>query len=153
MVDVTIAHVNEYDALGQLMWEAIHAGPSRYSPAQRTAWLPAAPTGAAWAERLDSQQIWVVGDGAPQGFVTLTRDGYVDFAYVHPSVQGRGVFRALMAALEQAARDAGHPRLWTHASLMAQPAFAALGFAVIQHEQIARAGHTLHRAEMEKSLT
>ena len=58
-----------------------------------------------------------------------------------------------MTPLEATARAEWEPRLWTHASLMAQPAFAALGFAVIQHETVARAGQTLSRAQMEKPLT
>ena len=153
MVDVRAAHVNEADALGAVMWDAVHNAPSAYSPAQKEAWVPQLPNGAAWAARLGDQQIWVAEDaGEICGFVTLAGT-YVDFAYVQASAQGRGVMRAMLAVLEAAARAQDAPRLWTHASVMAQPAFAALGFHVIRHETVARSGQTLARAEMEKVLT
>lgn len=153
MLDVREAHVREADALGQIMWDAIHHGPSLYSTAQRAAWMPVVPAGTGWAKRLGDQRIWVAERaGHLAGFVTLADAGYVDFAYVSPQAQGQGVFRALMTTLENAARADAEPRLWTHASLMAQPAFARLGFRVIRHETVERNGQTLDRAEMEKSL-
>ena len=153
---MTITEINaaEAGALGALMWDAIHNGRSVYTPAQRKAWLPTPPAGQAWADRLGDQRIWVARDGAnPVGFVTLAAGDYVDFAYVRSDAQGRGVFGAMMATLESAACENGARRLWTHASLMAQPAFARAGFHVIRHETVARSGETLSRAEMEKPLT
>ncbi|WP_415922209.1 GNAT family N-acetyltransferase [Tateyamaria sp. SN6-1] len=154
MIDVKPVGKDALDRLGALMWDAIHNGPSAYTAAQRQAWLPEVPKGAPWAARVGDQQIWLAQqDGMALGFVTLADGGYVDFAYVHSAAQGRGVFRHLMTALETAARTQGTARLWTHASLMAQPAFARLGFRVIRHEDVARDGQTLSRAEMEKALT
>ncbi|MEL7090849.1 MAG: GNAT family N-acetyltransferase [Pseudomonadota bacterium] len=131
------------------MFAAIHADQSLYSPAQREAWCPRPPQGPDWAKRLAGQRIWVAGE-PPVGFVTLADGGYVDFAYVLPEAQGRGVFRAMMNALEAVATG---PRLWTHASLMAQPAFAALGYDIVHHEVVARGDQTLPRALMEKIRT
>ncbi|APE42168.1 hypothetical protein BOO69_01150 [Sulfitobacter alexandrii] len=138
-------------ALGQLMFDAIRRGTSRYTEAQRAAWLPAPNTGPDWTARLAAQRVWVaVANGVPAGFITLAGEDYIDLAFVAPRSQGKGVFRALYAPLEAAAR--GQPRLRTHASLMAQPAFLALGFHVIRHESVCRAGEVLRRAEMEKLL-
>ncbi|MEL7166078.1 MAG: GNAT family N-acetyltransferase [Pseudomonadota bacterium] len=148
-LDVRQGCVKQADALGRVMWAAIHEGPSLYSTAQRTAWCPHAPQGQQWQERLAGQRIWIAG-APPVGFVTLADGGYVDFAYVLPKAQGQGVFRALMLVLEAVASG---PRLWTHASLMAQPAFAALGYDIVHHEEIARGDQTLHRALMEKMRT
>lgn len=143
----------EADALGRVMWRAIHEGQSAYSQAQRTAWLAAPRQGAPWAERLAKQQVLVVeAMGAPVGF--MTRDGpYIDLAFVLPDWQGRGVFSALCRRIEAEARAAGLRRIWVHASLMAQPAFAAHAFRVIRHETVAQNGQSLPRAEMEKVLT
>ena len=144
----------EAEALGQIMWDAIHREHSHYTPAQRMAWLPASATGEIWEGKLASQSIWVAHDGDRRvGFITLGDNGYVDLAYVAAAAQGRGVFSALLAALEAEARDRTVPRLWTHASLMAQPAFIARGFHVIRHETVERSGQRLARAEMEKVLT
>lgn len=137
-------------ALGALMFDAIHRGPSLYSAAERAAWLAAPNEGPAWSARLSAQHVVVArACGVPVGFITLKED-YIDLAYVAATAQGLGVFRALYTAIEDAA--ARQKRLWTHASLMAQPAFLAVGFHVIQHETVARNGEHLRRAEMEKVL-
>ncbi|MEL6450420.1 MAG: GNAT family N-acetyltransferase [Pseudomonadota bacterium] len=143
----------EADALGRLMFRAIRAGASAYTPAQRTAWCAAPPAGAAWHAKLSKQAVRVAEThGVPVGL--MTRAGaYIDLAYVLPDWQGRGVFSALYARLESEARAEACNRLWVHASLMAQPAFAAKGFRVIRHEMVPRAGQMLPRAEMEKDLT
>ena len=143
----------EEDALGRIMFRAIHDGPSAYSEAQKQAWCALPPEGADWAARLAPMQVRVAeAYGAPVGF--LARDGaYVDFTYVLPDWQGRGVVSALYARTEDDARAAGLRRLWVHASLMAQPVFAAKGFTVVRHERVERFGEFLDRAEMEKVLS
>ncbi|WP_223421046.1 GNAT family N-acetyltransferase [Tateyamaria pelophila] len=142
------------DALGLVMYDAIRSGPSRYTEAQRIAWLDRPPAGGNWAVRLSTQQVWMAeAQGEPLGFLTLDETGYIDLAFVTAAAQGKGVFSALYDALEAAAMEDGLTRLWTHASLMAQPVFEARGFRVIRHETIDRKGETLARAEMEKSLT
>jgi len=139
--------------LGAVMFSAIHEGASLYTAAQRAAWLPAPNGGSAWAERLDAQTVWLaLTDALPVGFVTLASGGYIDFAYVRADAQGRGVFSTLLATLEDEARVSALPRLWTHASLMAEPAFAARGFHVTRRETVTRADQSLARAEMEKVL-
>ncbi len=42
--------------------------------------------------------------------------------------------------------------LWTHASLMAEPAFAKIGFAIRRREQVEIGAETFDRAEMEMRL-
>ncbi len=145
---IRLMQSDEADALGQVMFDAVQ-GAVAYTPAQRRAWLPEPPQGAGWAAALDLQRVWVAEDEVPIGFVTLADGGYIDLAFVATAAQGQGVFGELMDALEAAA---GEPRLWTHASLPAQPAFAARGFRVIRHETVARGAETLARAEMEKRL-
>ena len=144
--------VGEEDTLGRIMFRAIHEGQSAYTEAQKSAWCAAPPEGAGWAARLAPMHVRVAeAQGAPVGF--LARDGdYVDFTYVLPDWQGRGVVSALYARTEEDARAAGLHRLWVHASLMAQPAFAAKGFTIIRHERVERFGEYLDRAEMEKAL-
>jgi putative acetyltransferase len=150
---IRIANPADFDALGQVMFDAVHCGPSPYSAAQRTAWLAAPPSGAAWHEKLAAQCV-VAGfaQGAAVGFMTLRPDGYLDLAYIIPAARGAGLFRKLYAELARHATARALPRIRVHASLMAQPAFASLGFSVLQHEVVERAGQSLARAEMEKRL-
>ena len=108
----------------------------------------------AWAKRLEAQTVWVaLSDTSPVGFITLAKGGYIDFAYVHGRAQGQGVFSTLLAALQDEARASALPRLWTHASLLAEPAFAAHGFHVTERETVTRADQMLARAKMKKVLT
>lgn len=145
------ADEGEDDALGQVMFDAIHRGRSLYTPAERRAWLPAPYAGVKWRAKLARQRVFVarIAD-RPVGFLTL-EGGYINLAFVAPQAQGQGVFAALYRHAEATAK--GHLRLTTHASLMAQPAFLAQGFRVIRHETVARGDQHLVRAEMEKDLS
>lgn len=148
MTWVTRAHHSEYDALGRVMFRAIREGATLYTPAQRAAWAPKPYHGRKWARKLASQTVWVArGTQGPVGLVTLRRDGYVDLAFVLRTAQGKGVFRALMTALEE--NDSGDT-FSTHASLHAQPAFASLGFTVVHHETVRARRQRLKRAFMTK---
>jgi putative acetyltransferase len=148
------ARPEDAPALAQVFFAAVREGASLYTQAQRAAWLPEPPEPTAFAARLARNAVVVAEtSGALVGFMTLDAAGYIDLAFVRPEHQGRGVFRALSARLEVLARAEGMQRLSVHASLMAQPAFRAAGFAVIQHETVQRGGEVLARAEMEKYLT
>lgn len=107
-----------------------------------------------WAARLEGQVIAIARDETRfVGFMSLAAQGYIDFAYIRPEAQGSGLFRRLFAMIEDKARSQNEPRLWTHASLMAQPVFAAVGFAVVERQLVEIGGESLQRAKMEKLLT
>lgn len=150
---IRTATQGDYDTLGALMFTAIRSGPSPYSDAQRRAWIATPKSGADWHTRLAAQNVVLaLVNDTPAGFMTLCPDGYIDLAYILPTQRGCGVFRALYAAIVTHAKAQNLTRMWTHASMMAQPAFAAMGFYVVKHEVVTRAGETLARAEMEKRL-
>ncbi|MEL7040561.1 MAG: GNAT family N-acetyltransferase [Pseudomonadota bacterium] len=152
-ITLRLSRPDDYDALGALMFDAIHNGPTQYSKAQSQAWAPAPWSGADWAARLDRKHVIVAHeDLALSDFMTVEPGGYIDFAYIRPEAQGTGLFRRLYQAIEEHARQMGETQLSTHGSLMAQPAFAAMGFRTDQHESVERNGQTLARAQMSKSL-
>lgn len=152
-MDLRWAIESDYDALGRLMLDAVREGESLYSQTQRRAWAPAPRSGEAWRTRLAAQHVVIAeGDSAAQGFMSIAANGYIDFAYIRPAFQRTGLFRRLFDHIEAKARDMGLTLLSTHASLMAQPAFAAMGFTIIQRETVALNGVTLDRFEMEKRL-
>ncbi len=151
--DIEWAVRSDHDALADVLFDAVRRGPSLYTERQRAAWAPSPRRGDAWAARLDGQAIAIARNaGGIAGFISLAADGYVDFAYIRPEAQGTGLFRRLFTQVERLARERGEPRLWVHASLMAQPAFAAMGFTVVEHETVEIAGERLERVTMEKVL-
>ena len=148
-----IACAQDYDALGQVMFRSIHEGTSPYIQAERAAWLPRANAGATWAQRLDRQHIVLAEtEAAIIGFLTVEAEGDIDLAFILPEARGQGVFRGLLGRITDHARSTGVTRLTTHASLMAQPAFARHGFAITLHETVRRNGECLRRAAMVKNL-
>jgi putative acetyltransferase len=152
-VSLRIGGPADFDALGVLMFEAVRSGDSPYSEAQRAAWVAEPRRGADWHARLAGQHIVIAqaADG-PVGFMTLADRGYVDFAYILPRMRGAGLFRRLFGEIADEAQRRGETRLWAHTSLMAEPAFAAMGFTVTRRETVAIGDQALARCEMERSL-
>ena len=84
--------------------------------------------------------------------MSLAEGGYIDFAYIRYEARHAGLFRELFKRILDRARAGGLSRLWVHASLTAEPAFAALGFVARQREQVTVRGEGLERFEMEMAL-
>ena len=139
--------------LADIMFDAVRNGESRYTEAQRAAWVPAPRSGPDWSSRLRRQEIIVAEqEGRALGFVSLADGGYVDFAYIRPEAQHSGLFRQLLERIVERAIAGGEPRLWTHASLMAEPAFERLGFTVTRREKVTIGEQGFDRCEMEMRL-
>jgi putative acetyltransferase len=148
------ASAADADVLADIMFDAVRNGESRYTEQQRAAWVPARRTGQEWTARLQKQDIVVAEqDGRAIGFMSLASGGYVDFAYVRPEAQHTGLFRQLLSRIVERARARREPLLWTHASLMAEPAFAKLGFTIRKRERVHIGDQAFDRCEMERSLS
>jgi putative acetyltransferase len=142
----------DYDELSDVMFDAVRNGPSKYTEAQREKWVPHRRSGGEWQARLDRQVIAVARNPSGiAGFMSLDAGGYIDFAYIRPSARGTGLFRLLLDRIEDHSLGRGDERLWVHASLMAQPAFTAMGFTVVERQTVDIGGQSLERAEMEKA--
>ncbi|MEC8557318.1 MAG: GNAT family N-acetyltransferase [Planctomycetota bacterium] len=143
----------DFAALAEVMFDAVRNGKSEYTEAQREAWVPEIRSGEMWANRLAAQDLFVAEDEKQiVGFMSLADEGYVDFAYIRPAEQGSGLFRQLYESLEKHAISIGLQRLWVHASLMAQPAFSAMGFEILEEQRVKIGDQTLRRFELEKWL-
>lgn len=148
------ARESDHELLGRVMFDAVRNGRSRYTDAQRAAWTPAPRRGPDWDRRLRSQDIIVAEAGEDiLGFMSLAPGGYVDFAFIRPRAQGSGLFRLLYERIAERAAERGEARLWVHASLMAEPAFRALGFDVVRRETVVIGDQPFDRAEMERQIT
>lgn len=142
----------DYPTVADVIYDAVRNGPSLYSEAQRQLWVPERRSGPEWVERLDSQAVILAEDETGVvGLMSLADGGYIDFAYIRPRAQGSGIFRTLFGEIEARASASGQTRLWLHASLMAQPAFAAAGFRTLENEFVAIGTEQLERFVMERT--
>lgn len=143
----------DYPVLADIMFDAVRNGPSRYSEPQRRAWVPKPRSGPEWDVRLSAQDI-ILAEEADEaaGFMSLAEGGYLDFAYIRPKFQGQGLFRKLYAYIEARAVEQSQPRIRVHASLMAQPAFSAMGFEIIESETVMISEQSFKRFAMQKKL-
>lgn len=147
------ARPEDYETLGQIMYDAIHALPSAYSSAQRQAWCPKPPSGPDWNAKLTAQHVAVAAQGQHLlGMVTLGSDGYLDLAFLLPEARGNGHLRQMVSMIQTRALSLELVAITTHASLTAQAPFAALGFDLLRHETVERLGQQLPRALMRLSL-
>ena len=148
------ASADDNKVLADIMFDAVRNGESRYTEQQRAAWVPVPRSGPELEARLQGQEIIVAEQGGKAvGFVSLAEGGYVDFAYIRPEAQHTGLFRQLLTRIIERATEKDEYLLWTHASLMAEPAFAKLGFRVRRREQVHIGDQAFDRCEMEKLLT
>lgn len=147
------ASARDFDVVADVMFDAVRHGRSKYTEEQRSAWVPRPRSGPDWNNRLESQTIFVAELEAELiGFMSLAANGYIDFAYVRPAAQGTGVFRRLYESIEKMAFQTGVEHLRVHASLMAQPAFRAMGFAITKNETVEIGGQLLDRFAMQKPV-
>jgi putative acetyltransferase len=143
----------DFDSLADVVFDAVRNGSSLYTEAQRAAWVPERRGGEEWAARLEGQVVAIARDETRAvGFMTLAPEGYIDFAFIRPDAQGTGLFRRLFGMIEDKARSQNERCLWTRASLMAEPAFAAVGFVVVERQVIQIGDQSFERARMEKLL-
>jgi putative acetyltransferase len=150
---LTWATPTDAAALADVMFDAVRNGPSKYTQTQRAAWVPERRSGVEWESRLAAKDIAIGRDGGRIiGFMSIEDGGYIDFAFIRPEAQGSGLFRQLFELIQERARAAHEPRLWVHASLMAQPAFAAVGFSVVEHQIVQIGDQDFQRAMMEKPI-
>ena len=113
---------------------------SHYPPESVAAWS-GRMTPERYVEPIEARVVLVAedDDGRIAGYAQLNpREGIVQACYVDPDYNGRGVGRALMAAIEDEARAAGRTALLLDASLNAIEFYATLGW-----REEARAHHEL----------
>ncbi|MFW5881347.1 MAG: GNAT family N-acetyltransferase [Roseicyclus sp.] len=142
-------------ALARVFHRAVRRGTgAHYSVLQRLAWSPRPGDGSDWHARLSEIETVVAElPRGPVGFMALSAaEGFIDFAYVDPSVRGRGVAAALYAVVEGRARALGLSELQTEASRVAEPFFAARGWVVVRRQTVKRRMVRLPNAVMEKRL-
>lgn len=139
--------------LQQLFFDTVHTVNScDYTAEQLSAWAPCKPDPQVW-HRLDSQFCFVVEcQKTIVGFASLSLVGLLDFLYVHPDFQGKGVATALCKQLERLARKRQFQVLQAEASPGARGFFEKRGFVCVSENQKTQYGIEIHNYTMEKVL-
>ncbi|QBF31292.1 GNAT family N-acetyltransferase [Thalassococcus sp. S3] len=124
-----------------------------YSAAERDVWAGPAETDPGKPDKLLDQWCWVAEkDNDIRGFMSLTKDGYLDMAFVLPEEMGKGTARELYDALITKARTEGFDRLTVHASHLARRFFIKQGWQVEYAEEHAKGGQVFERFYMSLNL-
>ena len=92
--------------LTRLFHDTIHrVNLGDYTQTQVDAWAPAQPDLERWQRKLAAEEVIVAEvDGEIAGYCSWTPAGYIDFLYVYPAWQRRGIASTLYLSAEAALR-------------------------------------------------
>jgi putative acetyltransferase len=150
------ATVDDAPAVAELFYHTIlNVNLGDYSVAQVEAWAGPAPVPEMWERRIaedgSARRTFVAAtEGEIVGFADLENDGHVDMLYVHHEYQGCGIASALLERIEAEARRLGLSRLYTEASITAEPFFRTRGFNLVRAQLVEVRGQTFRNYVLEK---
>lgn len=123
-------------AAANLFYEAVQIGAKTvYTQEQRDVWAPSIPDVTTWRSRMAAQfSVVAYQDDALSGFMTLTSQGVIDLAFVHPNEMGTGVAGKLYDVILDEALNRKFQNLQTRASHMARRFFEKRNWAVIRQQ-------------------
>lgn len=154
--DLSIRKFQDGDAsaAANLFYEAVQTGAkAAYTQEQRDAWAPAIPDVAMWRDRMAAQYSVVAYQGDELlGFMTLTEEGVIDLAFVHPRAMGSGVAGKLYDEIMEEARTRPLTTLQTRASHLARRFFERRDWSVIQQQTAVRGDVELTNFQMELKI-
>ena len=125
-----------------------------YHPDLVERWAPRNQDMKAWGERLAQKNPFIaIVDGQIVGMAEMEADGFIDYFYVHPRWQDKGIGKALLATLEGEAAKAGMRTVFADVSVTAQPFFLSQGFRIIEAKSNVVLGHPAPNFRMQKTLS
>jgi putative acetyltransferase len=144
----------EEEAVWSVYFAATHESIARdYHPELIERWTPRDPDMNKWVARLAQKNPFVaVMDGQIVGMAEIEADGFIDFFYVHPRWQGKGIGKALLATLEREAAKAGAEVIFANVSVTAKSFFLSRGFTVTEAKSSVILGHPAPNFRMQKRL-
>lgn len=153
-VEIRDATAGDTSAVADLFYNTVlNVNVGDYSVAQVEAWAGPAPFPEMWDRRIteSTRRMFVATtEDRVVGFAELEGDGHLDTLYVHHEYQGCGIASALLDRIEAEARRLGLHRLYTEASITAEPFFRSRGFSVVRSQAVQVRGHTFRNFAMEK---
>lgn len=144
------AVMQDLPALKLLFEKSIRASCQKdYSPAEIEVWVSSIHRKERWEKLMEEQEVIVVEENQLLGFASLKDGHYIDFLYLAPEAQGKGLAQKMLQELEARARA---DTLSSDISITARPFIERQGFKVIRKNHNARAGEVLINFYVEKSL-
>lgn len=86
------------------------------------------------------------------GFGSLSREGVIDYLYIHYEHQGEGIATELLERLITYAKNQGITSVTSFVSITAVPFFNSYGFQIIRENTVIRGNVELKNFEMSKSI-
>ena len=124
-----------------------------YHPDLIERWDPQDKDMRKWVERLAQKNPFVaVVDDQIVGMAEIQKDGFIDYFYVHPRWQGKGIGKALLAAVEREAAKTDARAISADVSVTAKSFFLSKGFSVIDAKSNMILGHAAPNFRMQKNL-
>jgi putative acetyltransferase len=146
--------IGEEPAIWKVYFDATHESIARdYHPDLLNRWAPPDRDMTQWAERLAQKNPFVaITDGEVVGMAELEPDGFIDYFYVHPRWQNRGIGKALLKIVEAEASQIGVSLLFADVSVTAKEFFLAQGFEITESKSNRILGHLALNFRMQKKL-
>lgn len=148
------AIISDLEELKKLFYDTITVVCAKdYTEKQIKVWRKSVDHHDRWMRLLQEQYVLLVElDNMPIGFISLRKDGYLDFLYVHKDFQGRNIAKLLVQKIEDKAVEWGLNELTSDVSITAKPFFENKGFQVVQAQVVQREGVELKNFKMYKII-
>ena len=144
----------EEPAVWNVVFRATHESIARdYHPDLIERWAPRDKSMNGWAARLAETNPFVaVVEGTIVGMAEIDGDGFIDFFYVRPDWQGKGIGKALLKTLETEAARLRVQVIFADVSVTAKEFFSSQSFRVVEAKSNVILGHPAPNFRMEKRL-
>lgn len=155
--EIVIRPYTETDApyLAAIFYNTIHkVNMKDYTEEQLNVWAPSSSLQAeSWMQKWRKlPPLVAMCNNRIAGFAEFESNGHIDCFYCHHEYQGRGVGSALMAAIEQRAREIKLNHIFAEVSITAKPFFEAKGFVVKNEQSVDIRGVALTNFVMIKTF-
>jgi putative acetyltransferase len=153
MITLRPYHKADAPALAALYYHTIHhINKKDYTPEQLNVWAPeSARNPERWKQKWEKLPPFVAEiNGEPVGFAEFEPNGHIDCFYVHHAHQGKGIGKALMAAILEEATTRNIPKIYAEVSITAQRFFEAQGFQMVRMQEVTLQGIALRNGVMER---
>jgi putative acetyltransferase len=154
-VEIRRYRLGEESAVWSVYFAATRESIARdYHPDLIERWAPHDKDLKGWVNRLAQKNPFVaISDGQIVGLAEIDADGFIDYFYVHPMWQGKGVGKALLATVECEAAKAGARTIFADVSVTAKSFFLSQGFCITEAKSNVILGHPAPNFRMEKVLS
>jgi N-acetylglutamate synthase-like GNAT family acetyltransferase len=144
----------EEEAIWDVYFRATHETNSRdYHPDLLHRWAPENKDMDEWRERLaEKKPLIAIIETKIAGMAELEESGFINYFYVHPGFQNRGIGSALLTKIESEAIGLGLSNLFADVSITAKSFFEKRGFSVTEARSNVILGHSAPNFSMSKEL-